>query len=61
MDVQPPRDRVDIYPHDMSLGICGRKVSLLDIGGYMFVLALCNLGGDNLVDLVDGWLRMGSG
>ena len=59
MDVQPLRGRVDIFLHGMFWGICGRKVSLSGIDGYMFVLALCNLGGGSLADLFDGWLRMG--
>ena len=59
MDVQPPRGRVDISLHGMFWGIYGRKVSLLGIGGYKFVLALYNLGEGSLVDLLDGWLRMG--
>jgi len=61
MDVQPPRDKVDISLHDMSLGIYGRKVSLSGIGGYMSVLALYSLDGGSLVDPVGGWRRMGNG
>lgn len=61
MDVQPLRGRVDIFLHGMFWGIYGRKVSLLGIGGYMSVLALRNLGGGSLADLLDGWLHMGNG